>query len=81
MMDKPSRILYIIAGILNWGISLMAAFGSENGWLQAGQFFFGGSFFVLLGMQSPNEPHSYYRILRLASIAISLIFGVLHLIN
>ncbi|WP_160319527.1 hypothetical protein [Herpetosiphon geysericola] len=36
MQTNETRILAVVAGGLNWIISLMAAFSAEDGWLQAG---------------------------------------------
>ncbi|MFD3166932.1 hypothetical protein [Herpetosiphon sp. NSE202] len=81
MQIKETRILAVVAGGLNWIISLMAAFGAEDSWFQAGQFFFLGGFFVLLGLQVSYEGSALYKKLAWASLAISMIFAVLHLMN
>lgn len=81
MQTKETRILAVVAGGINWIISLMAAFGAEDGWFQAGQFFFLGGFFVLLGLQASYEGSALYKKLAWASLGISMIFAVLHLMN
>ena len=80
VVSKQTQLLFLITAAISWIISLMAAFRAEDGWLQAGQFFFFGIFFLLLGFQV-EQKYPRYKILSWASLAISMIFAVLHLMN
>ena len=81
MITKEGQRLLRMGGMIYWMLALIRAFASEANWFNAIQHFFFGSFLLLLSFQSAGVISERYKMLPWASLGLSIIFTVLHLIN